>query len=190
MYEVSHGPYIVDNNILLSKRPLAEFTDGGAFLHNIIVGDIMRLDDMRFTPYLLNHSTDVRGIQTITEGDHRFFNNILVGRDDPKYQYGLVGFDESKRPIYAENNLLLNGALPMTGRTQDWVEKSVNPNLRLEETPEGEVYLISDVDLQELSAFRLETDYFGHERSASPIVGPMEKLSSTKRIKVWPPLYE
>lgn len=78
-FEVDHGPYIVDNNILLSARSVQENTDGGAFLHNLFAGDIVRLDDTRYTPYHLNHSTEIKGFRVITEGDHRFYNNIFVG---------------------------------------------------------------------------------------------------------------
>ena len=128
----------------------------------------------------------------------------------------MVVFDASKRPIYAEHNLFLNGALPMTNKKEDWVEKAVDPKLRVEETADGEVYLISDIDLQELcffkgktvfsdrlgitqlsglpfenpdgSPYNVDKDYFGNERSASPVVGPIEKTLSGKRVKVWPSL--
>lgn len=211
--EVSHGPYIIDNNLLLSAHSVRENTDGGAYLHNLFSGDIYRMDDQRYTPYQLNHSTEVKGICTMTEGDHRFYNNIFVGGKDT-LKYGMVVFDESQRPVYAENNLFLNGSSPMTNKAQDWVERTINPNLRIEETPEEEVYLVSDIDLSELSSFKgkgidadrlgttqltgfmfenpdgtpfvSEKDFFGNERSVSPVVGPIEKLASTKRIKVWP----
>lgn len=213
--EVSHGPYIVDNNILLSAHSVRENTDGGAYLHNLFSGDIYRMDDQRYTPYQLNHSTGVKGICTITEGDHRFYNNIFVGRKDT-LKYGMVVFDESQRPVYAENNLFLNGSSPMTNKVQDWVEQTVDPNLRIEETPEGEVYLVSNIDLKELSSFKgkgidadrlgttqltgflfenpdgspfvSEKDFFGNERSVSPVVGPIEKLVDMKRVKIWPVL--
>lgn len=211
--EVSHGPYIIDNNLLLSAHSVRENTDGGAYLHNLFSGDIYRMDDQRYTPYQLNHSTEVKGICTMTEGDHRFYNNIFVGGKDT-LKYGMVVFEESQRPVYAENNLFLNGSFPMTNKTQDWVERTVNPNLRIEETLEGEVYLVSDIDLKGLSSFKgkgidagrlgitqltgflfenpdgspfvSEKDFFGNERSVSPVVGPIEKLASMKRIKVWP----
>ncbi len=213
--EVSHGPYIVDNNILLSAHSVRENTDGGAYLHNLFSGDIYRMDDQRYTPYQLNHSTGVKGICTMTEGDHRFYNNIFVGRKDT-LKYGMVVFDESQRPVYAENNLFLNGSSPMTNKVQDWVERTVDPNLRIEETPEGEVYLVSNIDLKELSSFKgkgidadrlgttqltgflfenpdgspfvSEKDFFGNERSVSPVVGPIEKLVDMKRVKIWPVL--
>lgn len=213
-FEVSHGPYIVDNNILLSPRTIQENTDGGAYLQNLFSGDINRLDDQRYTPYHLNHSTEVKGIRTITEGDHRFYNNIFIGGTNDKLKYGMVVFDVSQRPIYAEDNLFLNGAQPMSNKTNDRVESTVNPDIKVEETTDGEVYLTSDIDLQELSAFKgksidaerlgitqltgfpfehfdgtpfkLDKDYFGNERAASPIVGPLEKVPASNRIKVWP----
>lgn len=91
--EVSHGPYVVDNNIFLSPHSLQENTDGGVYLHNIFSGNMNPLDDMRYTPYHLNHSTQIKGFRTITQGDHRFYNNIFIGRNDQKVNYGLVDFD-------------------------------------------------------------------------------------------------
>ena len=182
--EVSHGPYVVDNNIFLSPHSLQENTDGGVYLHNIFSGNMNPLDDMRYTPYHLNHSTQIKGFRTITQGDHRFYNNVFC-----------------------------NGAKPMTGKEQGWIETSVRPNLRLEET-NGAVYLVSDVNLNELKNFKgnmidserlgitklsgfpfenpdgtpfvSDKDYFGASRSSAPVAGPFESLSSTTRIKVWP----
>lgn len=211
--EVSHGPYVVDNNIFLSPHSLQENTDGGVYLHNIFSGNMNPLDDMRYTPYHLNHSTQIKGFRTITQGDHRFYNNVFIGRNDQKVNYGLVDFDQSKWPIYAEDNVFCNGAKPMTGKEQGWIETSVKPNLRLEET-NGAVYLVSDVNLNDLKNFKgnmidserlgitklsgfpfenpdgtpfvSDKDYFGASRSSAPVAGPFESLSSTTRIKVWP----
>ena len=211
--EVSHGPYVVDNNIFLSPHSLQENTDGGVYLHNIFSGNMNPLDDMRYTPYHLNHSTQIKGFRTITQGDHRFYNNVFIGRNDQKVNYGLLDFDQSKWPIYAEDNVFCNGAKPMTGKEQGWIETSVRPNLRLEET-NGAVYLVSDVNLNDLKNFKgnmidserlgitklsgfpfenpdgtpfvSDKDYFGASRSSAPVAGPFESLSSTTRIKVWP----
>lgn len=212
-YEVDHGPYIIDNNIMLSPKAFAQSSDGCAFLHNLVLGNISRMDDQRYTPYHLNHSTQVKGIRTITEGDHRFYNNIFVGGDNEKYQYGLSMFGVSQWPIAAAGNLFCNGAKPIEGKEQGWVENSVNPNIRLEETADG-VYLTCDVNLDDLAAFKGEKvdaqrlgisklsgygfenpdgtpfvsdkDFFGATRSARPVAGPFETLSHTNRIKVWP----
>ena len=200
-FEVDHGPYIVDNNIALSARSIRENTDGGAYLHNIFAGDIERVDDSRYTPYHLNHSTEVKGFRTITEGDHRFYNNLFIGGNNAKKKYGLSAFDASKWPIAAADNLFLNGAKPMTDKEQGWTMENENPNLRIEETADG-VYLISDIDCAELAAFKgkpvdvqrlgvtklsgypfenqdgtpfvLDKDYFGKTRSGqAPTVGPV-----------------
>lgn len=212
-FEVDHGPYIVDNNIALSARSIRENTDGGAYLHNIFAGDIERVDDSRYTPYHLNHSTEVKGFRTITEGDHRFYNNLFIGGNNAKKKYGLSAFDASKWPIAAADNLFLNGAKPMTDKEQGWTMENENPNLRIEETADG-VYLISDIDCAELAAFKgkpvdaqrlgvtklsgypfenqdgtpfvLDKDYFGKTRSGQvPTVGPVETLPHGNRIKVW-----
>ena len=136
--EVSHGPYVVDNNILLSPRSLMQNTDGGAYLHNIFAGNMTPLDDSRYTPYHLNHSTQIKGFRTITQGDHRFINNLFIGGNDANKRYGLVDLDKSQWPIDAEDNIFCNGARPMTGKNQGWIEDSAAPNLRIEET-DGEV---------------------------------------------------
>lgn len=213
-FEVDHGPYIVDNNILLSRRSLFDDTDGGAFLHNLFGGYINRQDDMRYTPYHLNHSTEVKGITTITNGDHRFYNNLFVGGKVPDAQYGLCMYDPAKGPVYAEDNLFCNGAKPMTDRNQGNVMDSYDPDFKLEETADG-VYLsfkmgqispalmqVKTVDSARLgitklsglpyehfdgTPFILDKDYFGVARSGqSPVIGPVETLQGgTIRMKVW-----
>lgn len=213
-FEVDHGPYIVDNNISLSDKSIAENTDGGAFLHNLIAGGMKRMDDGRYTPYHLNHSTQIKGFRTITEGDHRFYNNIFIGGDKQEMDYGLAVFEKSQWPIYAADNLFLHGAKPIQGKEQGWTMKQTNPHLTLEETEDG-VYLTMDIDLNELQAFKgkavdserlgitklsgfpfenpdgspflSDTDYFGKTRSLpSPVIGPIEAHTTGKRIKVWP----
>lgn len=213
-FEVDHGPYIVDNNISLSDKSIAENTDGGAFLHNLIAGGMKRMDDGRYTPYHLNHSTQIKGFRTITEGDHRFYNNIFIGGDKQEMDYGLAVFEKSQWPIYAADNLFLHGAKPIQGKEQGWTMKETNPHLTLEETEDG-VYLTMDIDLNELQAFKgkavdserlgitklsgfpfenpdgspflSDTDYFGKTRSLpSPVIGPIEAHTTGKRIKVWP----
>lgn len=38
--EVDHGPFIVDNNLLLSGTSLLDMSEGGAYVHNIFAGKI------------------------------------------------------------------------------------------------------------------------------------------------------
>ena len=182
-FEVDHGPYVVDNNILLSPRSIQENSDGGAYFHNLITGDINCLDDMRYTPYHLNHSTEVKGLRTITCGDHRFYNNIFVGRAKGQAKYGLIVYDAAKLPIYAAGNLFCGGAKPMTDKEQGHVAADYDPQITLEETSD-EVYLKFTVD--DASVAGLQTRPVKARSVETPTPGPIEGVSSgSQRLKVW-----
>ncbi|HEY3369497.1 MAG TPA: right-handed parallel beta-helix repeat-containing protein, partial [Prolixibacteraceae bacterium] len=78
--EVNHGPFIVDNNILLSPVSIRTQSEGGAYLHNLVTGVVqMWPDPNRFTPYFVPHSTDMAALTTIFSGDDRFYNNVFIG---------------------------------------------------------------------------------------------------------------
>ena len=69
-FEVNHGPFLVDNNLLLSASSISTQSEGGAFVHNLIAGQLcMWPEPNRFTPYHLPHSTEVAGLSTILSGD-------------------------------------------------------------------------------------------------------------------------
>lgn len=78
--EVSHGPYIVDHNVLASPAALEVVSDGGAFVHNLVAGTV-RLEPVldRATPYHRPHSTQVAGYSVIPGGDDRWAGNLFVG---------------------------------------------------------------------------------------------------------------
>ena len=78
--EVSHGPSVVDDNILLSPVAVRNIAQGTAFVHNLVAGRI-ELDRVlnRYTPYHDPHSTAVAGLMTIQGGDDRWFNNLFTG---------------------------------------------------------------------------------------------------------------
>lgn len=77
--EVSHGPYLVDNNILLSSLCIRNWSQGGAYVHNLIGGKILRSSiRARFTHYHFPHETGVAGLMLTLGGDDRFFNNIFA----------------------------------------------------------------------------------------------------------------
>jgi hypothetical protein len=86
MVEVCHGPYTLDHNLFLSKWSYKDMSEGGAFVHNLILGKFAaRTDAMRYTPYHFPHHTDVFGVSNILGGDNRFYNNIFMrgpGDDD------------------------------------------------------------------------------------------------------------
>ncbi|MBO4926824.1 MAG: right-handed parallel beta-helix repeat-containing protein [Clostridiales bacterium] len=87
--EVSHGPTIVDNNVMLSKASLRLATEGVAVVNNLICGTFQAIgegtDEMvsgknqpRYTPYHFPHRTEVMGFMSILHGDDRIYNNIFV----------------------------------------------------------------------------------------------------------------
>jgi hypothetical protein len=94
--EVSHGPTLIDHNLLLSEIAARISTQGIAFVHNLITGSFTYVGQGtgnlgkkfctdRYTPYHLPHSTKIAGFMTILHGDARFYNNIFIQkkvRDD------------------------------------------------------------------------------------------------------------
>jgi hypothetical protein len=78
--EVSHGPYVVDNNIMLSMKSVRDMSQGGAYVNNLFGGFItLARVTNRFTPYHYAHETDVHGLMIILGGDDRYYNNIFIG---------------------------------------------------------------------------------------------------------------
>ncbi|MBR6627255.1 MAG: right-handed parallel beta-helix repeat-containing protein [Lachnospiraceae bacterium] len=79
--EVSHGPTLIDHNIMLSDASLRFATQGVAMVHNLICGaltDVGGGTAPRYTPYHIPHRTEVMGFMTFLHGDDRFYNNIFV----------------------------------------------------------------------------------------------------------------
>ena len=209
--EVDHGPMLVDNNILLSPYSIRENADGIAYVHNLFCGSTANMNDGRYVPYHLNHSTQIKGFKSIVNGDHRYYNNIFIGGNLEKEKYGLAGYKAAQLPIYAAGNLFCNGAL-LAEESQGMVINGHVSAPEVEETDE-EVYLIlpdevgmmkqvktESVDAARLGKARLsnygyesqdgmpvnlEKDYAGKNRSKErPLVGPIEHVNG-KRMKVW-----
>ena len=87
--EISHGPTLVDNNVLLSDRAIKLATQGVAVVHNLIAGSFTavgrgvnngseKLPSPRYTPYHVPHRTEINGFMTVLHGDCRFYNNIFI----------------------------------------------------------------------------------------------------------------
>ena len=113
--EVSHGPTLIDNNIMLSQVSFRFATQGVAMVHNLMTGTFTWVGSgtgTRYTPYHIRHRTEVAGFMHFLHGDDRFYNNIFVQgfskdgeirRGDPKENERVVGtwcFDDY--PTYDE----------------------------------------------------------------------------------------
>lgn len=125
-FEVDHGPFLVDDNLLLSGVSLLDMSEGGAYAHNLMAGKIIRRPEPnRSTPYHLPHSTTIAGMRNIRGGDNRYFNNILIGPGRPATPsqpggrdsqlpdgYGLSIYDECELPLQTGGNVYYGSARP------------------------------------------------------------------------------
>ena len=94
--EVSHGPTLIDHNLLLSQVAGRISTQGIAFAHNLIAGSFTFVgagtinagaehpESVRYTPYHVPHGTAVAGFMSILHGDAQFYNNIFVQQSVPQ----------------------------------------------------------------------------------------------------------
>lgn len=86
--EVSHGPTLIDNNLLLSDYACRLSTQGVAMVHNLICGSFTKVGTgtdngglPRYTPYHVPHGTKINGFMTFLHGDMRFYNNIFLQQE-------------------------------------------------------------------------------------------------------------
>jgi hypothetical protein len=118
--EVNHGPFLIDNNVLLSPVSLRDWSQGGAYAHNLMAGLVIsRPEPNRWTPYHRAHSTALAGVTFTRGGDNRFFHNIFLGgaaepgaKGTSVEGYGLWVYEKRPFPVHAEGNVYLNGARP------------------------------------------------------------------------------
>ncbi len=87
MIEVTHGPCLVDNNLFLSDFAFQDAAQGTAYVHNLINGytHTYPVRD-RSTPYHFPHTTQIAGCSLTLGGDHRVYNNLLLGKKETSYE--------------------------------------------------------------------------------------------------------
>ncbi len=212
--EVNHGPFLIENNILLSELSIRDWSEGGAFVHNLIAGNMELRPQSRETPFQLPHSTEVGGLKTTQCGDNRYFNNIFVGgvAEINNQKSGLGVYNEANLPMFVNGNVYLNGATRFEIESNP-LEIAYNPEVKIERTDEG-VFLTMDIDKKlkkmknqvvttELlgealipgqgyvnpddSPITIDIDYLGNARNRrNPTVGPLENPGQGKQtFKVW-----
>jgi hypothetical protein len=218
--EVNHGPTLVDNNLLLSEVGIVTQSQGGAVVHNLIAGLIcMWPEPNRFTPYHLPHSTEVAGLSTIFSGDYRFLNNIFLGngpmptKRDPRYKYGLEGYNTAVLPVWISGNVHYNMAVPYKDEKNSYRNAEFKPSFELSEEGDN-VFLTYTLDgkTKEIKTLfvttemlgkakmakegfenpdgtplKIDTDFLGKKRSDSaPSAGPFENPGQgAVKLKVW-----
>ena len=169
--EVNHGPYLIDNNIFLSELSLRDWSEGGAFVHNLFAGKMeIRKVIGRFTPYHYAHSTRVAGLRNIFLGDNRFFNNIFVKQENGAEEikedwaqfYGLYGYQIAGFENISGGNVYFNGAKP-AAKEINYIEKpDSKPSFEIEEKGEH-VYLKMklDITIDEVNTTLVTTEELG-----------------------------
>jgi hypothetical protein len=121
--EVSHGPTLVDHNLLLSDYAMKLPTQGVAVVHNLIAGSFTAVGlgvdngsgafpSPRYTPYHVPHRTEVDGFMTILHGDMRFYNNIFIQK---KTRPILEAFHELMKDNPWSDGNLIAGTIPYEG---------------------------------------------------------------------------
>lgn len=163
MTEVNHGPMVVDNNIFMSRLSILNLSQGTAYLHNLIGGNVLQDQILnRFTPYHYQHSTRVAGLMTIQGGDDRYFNNVFASTYKPVSERRSTGLDayngypiqgddwitgrsvddyaKHKFPVFIASNLYFNLALPFEREEGSIEDRTFNPQAEILEE-NGRVYL-------------------------------------------------
>jgi alpha-N-arabinofuranosidase len=195
MVEVSHGPYLVDNNIFASDYSFDNVSQGGAYVNNLSCGKmrLMKVAD-RSTPYHFPHTTEVAGTAVVYGGDDRFYNNIFVGGEgiencgtagfnpnpasyeeyvEQVLSYGvgdLEVFMKAEQPVYIDANAYLNGAEGFDREKNSYHSKAFDPGVKIVE--EGDrVYLEMNVEkkLLDIQSKVVSTETLGTVRIADAI---------------------
>ncbi|MDP6525378.1 MAG: malectin domain-containing carbohydrate-binding protein [Kiritimatiellia bacterium] len=188
--EVDHGPFLIDHNLFLSGRSLRDWSQGGAYAHNLFAGSISFRKERRQTPYFRAHSMKDMRISSIQDKDLRFYNNIFIGRKDLA---ALVG----SKLVKDSGNLFLEGV-------KSSIEEKDNAFLLnipqySAETSQKRVMVTTELlgkakvpdapfEQPDGTPYRLDTDYSGKKRNAeNPAPGPFQSSSEQViGLKVWP----
>ena len=189
-YEVNHGPFVCDNNILLSSSAILDMSEGGAYVHNFINGTITPASNGRYTPYHLNHSTEVKGLFSISCGDNRFYNNILSSYDDKNQ--GLELYKNQTQYSHMTDNIVCKNPRVKIEEENSKVFLTFEPqetihNGRLVDSKRLGITRLSNYPYEAAdgSPLRIDRDFLGKERSLqAPHVGPFEN-SSIQKLLVW-----
>ncbi len=142
--EVNHGPFLIDNNLLLSGSSLLDVSEGGAYVHNLFAGAINAWQELgRETPYHPPHTTEVAGLVNVKGGDDRYFNNIFAPSNlkEPRDRFGLGMYDAREIPLQTGGNVYYNGARPYAREKDPLVVRNFDPGIAIVEQGNG-VYLL------------------------------------------------
>ncbi len=210
--EMQHGPLLVANNLFLSKMTTSLDSQGMAFAHNLIAGQIRsRLGDERTTPFQPAHDTVIAGMYPSVDGDsgdHRFYNNLYAGAGDARK------LDQCVLPCFVAGNVFIQGTQPSKFDANALALPEFDAGVKLEQKADGwYLAFVTDkawrkaanrklvtTDLlgtakvtgcayekSDGSPLKIDRDYFGQKRDKkNPFPGPFENTLKSEPVKVWP----
>ena len=173
--EVSHGPTLVYNNVMLSNISMMINAQGIAYFNNLFRGGLkLWTSNNRYTPYHHAHSTKVRGLFNNNGGDIRLYNNLFLGygdgeknslngcaifdkypEDAPTLGDGLKGIDpylDILFPIWTTGNVYYGDKCrPYKNEKNLTVIKGERPDAKLEKR-DGKYYLSLNIDFKKLKS--------------------------------------
>jgi hypothetical protein len=164
---------------MLSPLSIQDWSQGGAYAHNLIAGRIVSRPELtRSTPYHKAHSTQTVGLFSIPGGDDRYYNNVMSGngptpqagsdadQDPLRYGgYGLWVYNHREYPLFTGGNVYMNGARPYAKESDAVSLPAVNPKPEIVE--EGErVYLRLNLPggLEQAATRTVTTELLGKAR--------------------------
>jgi alpha-N-arabinofuranosidase len=193
--EVSHGPYLVDNNIFASDFTFVNAAQGGAYVHNLCCGKthLTKVLD-RSTPYHFPHTTQVAGTAVVYGGDDRYYNNLFVGIEGVEncgtalYNPNTASYEEYvetvlsqgvgdlemfkrvEQPVYIAANAYVHGAEGFDREKDGHTDKAFDPGVKILEEGSA-VYLEINIkkDLLDVPANIVSTETLGTVRIVDAI---------------------
>lgn len=193
MFEVTHGPHMVDNNVFASDFNLDNSAQGGAYINNLFCGALCRNAVLnRATPYHFPHSTQVAGVTFVYGGDDRFHGNIFGGCMLPDREGCFCGtagyngclttwdeyttevmalgsgdlenFERVPQAVFIRQNVYFYGALAFQGEEEKYVSSKKLPVSIWEDN--GTVWLEIDVEdsFYEFSSGVVDSEQLGKVR--------------------------
>ncbi len=187
--EVSHGPTIVANNVMLSEWSIYADAQGIAFVNNLVAGRVqVRRSTYRYTPYHMPHSTQLCGFYNNGGGDTRYYNNIFLGQVAPNEKgeivdNGLVGYNEFpdhvdnsgtfvevnlsleyRFPVYTAGNVYFKDAEPFNKEKDQLMIAESAPEFKLEKGDDGRYTLTPALNIAQFKGAKtvaVNTDMLG-----------------------------
>lgn len=193
MVEVTHGPYLVDNNIFASEYNFDNVAQGGAYIHNLCCGTMRKEACLnRSTPYHFPHTTEAAGSTVVYGNDDRLYQNIFLGGQIPQTEQSASGtaqyngcpasleeyidlvtaqgegdlelFENTIQPAFINGNCYLNGAVPYE-KEKDFYLTEFDPQVRIT-TEEDGTYLeiTADEGMLALATTQIHSESLGMPR--------------------------